>query len=343
MRIRSAALPKLGVAACDYMSVMLGSSTELDMHHPSPWPALPYAAWRDTCTTLHLWSQIVGKIRLATTPWLNHGWHVALYVDASGLTTSPMPRTGGSSELRFDFVDEVLACDLSDGRRRSIPLAPQSVAEFKTATLRMLADLGITVAIRDLPCEIAGATPFSRDHVPRAYDGDAARRFHQALIEVDRVFKQFRTGFLGKASPVHFFWGSFDLAVTRFSGRRAPLYQGTAPGVAPNVMQEAYSHEVSSAGFWPGGAGVDASFYSYAYPEPPGFKDAPVAPAGAYYSEMLREFLLPYEVARTAPDPEKTLLAFLQSTYEAAANAAHWDRPTLECVQGRAGVCRPMS
>jgi hypothetical protein len=312
------------------------------MHQRNSWPALPYEAWRDTCTTLHLWSQVVGKIRLATTPWLNHSWHVALYVDASGLTTSPMPRDGGTFELRFDFVDQVLACELSDGRRASIPLAPQSVAHFKSATLRMLADLGITVPIRDLPCEIPGATPFSLDQETRVYDGDAARRFHQALSEADRVFKQFRTGFLGKASPVHFFWGSFDLAVTRFSGRRAPLFQAPVPGLAPIVMQEAYSHEVSSAGFWPGGAGMDASFYSYAYPEPPGFKDAQVAPAGAGYSETLREFVLPYEVVCTASDPDATLLTFLQSTYDAAANAAHWDRAALECVEGRAGVCRPV-
>ena len=312
------------------------------MPHDNHWPALPYDEWRDTCTTLHLWSQVIGKIRLATTPWLNHGWHVALYVDASGLTTSPMPCDGASFELRLDFVDQVLKCDTSNGRRGSVPLAPQTVAQFKTATIRMLADLGITVAIRDMPCEIPGATPFSHDHVPRAYDGDAARRFHSVLSEVDRVFKQFRTGFLGKASPVHFFWGSFDLAVTRFSGRRAPLYEGTAPGVAPIVMQEAYSHELSSAGFWPGGAGADASFYSYAYPEPPGFKESSVAPETASYSETLREFLLPYEEVRTASNPDEALLAFLQSTYEAAANTAHWDRAALECAPGRAGVCRPV-
>ena len=310
------------------------------MPHDKHWPALPYDEWRDTCTTLHLWSQVVGKIRLATTPWLNHGWQVALYVDATGLTTSPMPCDGANFELRFDFVDQMLKCHTNDGRRRSIPLAPQTVAQFKAATIGMLADLGITVAIRDLPCEIAGATPFSRDHAPRVYDGDAARRFHGVLSEVDRVFKQFRTGFLGKASPVHFFWGSFDLAVTRFSGRRAPLFEGTAPGLAPIVMQEAYSHEVSSAGFWPGGAGTDASFYSYAYPEPPGFMDASVAPEGARYSDTMREFLLPYEAVRTASDPDAVLLAFLQSTYEAAANAAHWDRAVLECALGRAGVCR---
>jgi hypothetical protein len=310
------------------------------MNDSEAWPALPYREWRDTYATLHLWTQVIGKIRLRQTPWINHSWHVALYVDAFGLTTSPMPRDGGNFELRFDFVDQVLTCALSDGRRGSVPLAPQSVAQFKAATLGMLADLGIIVTIRDLPCEIAGATPFSQDRAPRAYDGDAARRFHRALSEVDRVFKKFRTGFLGKASPVHFFWGSFDLAVTRFSGRRAPLHPGTAPGLAPIVMQEAYSHEVSSAGFWPGGAGMDASFYSYAYPEPPGFKEAPVAPAGARYDETLREFVLPYEMVRTASDPDTTLLAFLQSTYEAAANAAQWDRAALECAPGRTGICR---
>ena len=312
------------------------------MKHDSAWPALPYDSWRDTCTTLHLWSQVVGKIRLATTPWLNHSWHVALYVDARGLTTSPMPRDGGIFELRFDFIDQALMCDTDDGRRGSVPLEAQSVAHFKTATMRMLDALGIAVTIRDKPCEIAGAIPFSRDDAPRAYDGDAARRFHRALVQVDRVFKQFRTGFVGKASPVHFFWGSFDLAVTRFSGRPAPRHGGTAPGVAPIIMQEAYSHEVSSAGFWPGGAGADASFYSYAYPEPPGFKDARVAPAQAGYSDSFSEFLLPYDAVRAADDPDATLLAFLQSTYEAAANAAHWDRAALECPPGRPAVCRPV-
>jgi len=307
------------------------------------WPALRYGEWGGTCTTLHLWSQVVGKIRLATTPWLNHSWHVTLYVDALGLATSLM--TGGRAgfELRFDFNEQALVCVTSDGRRGIVPLVPQSVARFKAATMQMLADLGIHVPIRDMPCEIAGAVPFSRDDAPRAYDGEAARRFHRVLLQVDRVFKQFRTGFVGKQSPVHFFWGSFDLAVTRFSGRRAPLFEGSAPGVAPIVMQEAYSHEVSSAGFWPGGADVDASFYSYAYPEPAGFKDAAVAPAGASYSATLREFVLPYEAVRTAPDPDAALLEFLQSTYVAAANAASWDRAALECAPGRPGVCRGLS
>jgi hypothetical protein len=305
------------------------------------WPSLHYDSWRDTCTTLHLWTQVVGKIRLATTPWLNHSWHVPLYVDARGLTTSLMSWRGNNFELRFDFVDDELVCATSDGRASGIGLRPQSVAQFKDAAMRMLEGLGIHIAITDLPCEIEGAIPLSQDSAPRAYDAEAARRFHGALCEVDRVLKQFRTGFIGKSSPVHFFWGSFDLAVTRFSGRRAPPYQGKAPGVAPIVMQEAYSHEVSSAGFWPGGAGVDASFYSYAYPEPAGFKDARVAPSAASYSETFREFLLPYEAVRTARDPDATLLSFLTTTYEAAANAGKWDREALESELGRPGVCRP--
>jgi hypothetical protein len=304
------------------------------------WPALHYDDWRDTCTTLHLWTQVVGKIRLATAPWLNHSWHVTLYVDTRGLTTSPMPAKDGTFELRFDFLDDALTCTRDDDRRGSVALAPQSVAKFKEETLAMLRELGIDVAIRDLPCEIEGAIPFSQDVAMRAYDADAARRFHRALSQVDRVLKRFRSGFIGKASPVHFFWGSFDLAVTRFSGRRAPRYEGKAPGLAPIVMQEAYSHEVSSAGFWPGGPGIDASFYSYAYPEPPRFRAAPVKPAQARYDETLREFILPYETVRTARDPDAALLAFLTSTYEAAANAGKWDRAALECPMGRAGVCR---
>jgi hypothetical protein len=210
-----------------------------------------------------------------------------------------MPCQRGSFELRFDFIEQVLTCRTSDGSGGSVPLVSQSVAQFKSATLRILAELGIAVDISDKPCEIADAIPFSQDHALRKYDADAARRFHRVLTQVDRLFKQFRTGFLGKSSPVHFFWGSFDLAVTRFSGRRAPLYQGAAPGVAPLVMQEAYSHEVSSAGFWPGNADVDACFYSYAYPEPSGFKNSPVSPAHAAYNEALREFLLPYDVVRS--------------------------------------------
>jgi len=306
------------------------------------WPELPYAAWKDTCQTLQLWTQIVGKIRLARTPWLNHSWHVTLYVNARGLTTSPIPDGARTFQIDFDFIDHVLWLRTSDGHFRQVVLKPMTVAEFYGDVMHALSELGIAVKINGKPNEIPDAIPFAEDRVHAAYDRDYANRFWRVLSASNEVFAQFRTGFLGKASPVHFFWGSFDLAVTRFSGRRAPLFAGTAPGVAPIVMQEAYSHEVSSAGFWPGGAGADASFYSYAYPEPHGFKNAPVAPAGASYSETLREFLLPYEVVRKASDPDAVLLAFLQSTYEAAANAAHWDRAALECAPGRAGVCRPV-
>src|SRR4051812_14871768 len=297
------------------------------------WPELPFAAWRDSCETLQLWTQIVGKIRLAKTPWLNHSWHVALYVMPRGLTTSPVPDGARTFQIDFDFIDHVLRIATSDGALEEIALRPVSVARFYAAVMAALAELGIAVAIDETPNELPQPIKFSRDEQHAAYDPEAVGRFHQVLVNADRVFKQFRTAFLGKASPVHFFWGSFDLAVTRFSGRRAPAFQGTAPGLAPNVMQEAYSHEVSSAGFWPGGAGVDASFYSYAYPEPPEFKHAPLAPEDAKYSEALREFVLPYEVVRTASDPEAVLLTFLQSTYEAAAETAHWDRTALECTQ----------
>jgi Family of unknown function (DUF5996) len=312
----------------------------MDEADASAWPALPYQAWSETCATLHLWTQIVGKVRMAKTPWLNHSWHVPLYVNALGLTTSPIPHGSLMFEIQFDFVNHALACTVSNGRAARFSLIPQSVADFKSAVLAMLDSAGIAVSIRDRPCEIAGAIPFSEDRSHAAYDGHYAQQFWRTLVEIDRVFKHFRTGFIGKCSPVHFFWGSFDLAVTRFSGRRAPLHPGTAPGVAPMVMQEAYSHEVSSVGFWPGGGAADASFYSYAYPEPAGFRDAPVAPAGASYSAALGEFLLPYESVRTAPDPAGTLLAFLQSTYEAAAVSANWDRAALECTLGQAGVCR---
>jgi hypothetical protein len=304
------------------------------------WPALHYADWSDTCATLHLWTQIVGKIRLGQTPWLNHGWHVPLYVTARGLATSPIPYEARSFEIRFDFHEHALAIDVDDGARMRLPLRPQTVAGFYRDVLAALASLGIAVGIDERPCEIAGAIPFSRDDAHASYDADSAQRFWHVLLRVDRVFEKFRTGFLGKCSPVHFFWGSFDLAVTRFSGRRAPLFSGTAPGVAARVMQEAYSHEVSSAGFWPGGNGVDASFYSYAYPEPPGFRHASVRPDSAFFSESLREFLLPYEAVRTAADPDSTLLAFLESTYSAAADCGDWDRAALECPPGRPGVCR---
>ena len=307
---------------------------------PPAWPELSYAEWHDTCSTLHLWTQIVGKIRLAQTPWLNHSWHVALYVTTRGLTTSPIPHGSRTFEMAFDFADHVLTIDVSDGRRRRIPLRPRTVAEFHAEVMQALSELRIPVTIGELPCEIAGAIPFSQDRSHGAYDAAYARRFAQVLVQCDRVMKQFRTGFIGKSSPVHFFWGSFDLAVTRFSGRVAPAFPGKVPGVAAPVMREAYSHEVSSAGFWPGGNGIEhAAFYSYAYPTPPDFRGCPVQPEGAYFSEALGEFLLPYDLVRAAPDPDAALLSFLQSTYEAAARSAHWDRAALERAPGAPGVC----
>jgi hypothetical protein len=307
------------------------------------WPDLPYLAWKETCATLHLWTQIVGKVRLAFTPWLNHSWHVPLYVTARGLTTSPIPYHDRAFEIVFDFNAGVLDLTTSDGAQRQIALAPRTVAEFHALVIAALAELGIAARITDLPSEIPDAIPFSRDRQHGAYDAEYARRFWQVLLQVDRVFKQFRTGFIGKASPVHFFWGSFDLAVTRFSGRRAPPHPGGAPGLSNAVMREAYSHEVSSAGFWPGGGGIDqAAFYSYAYPEPDGFRAAAVRPAGAAFNATLGEFLLPYEAVCTAPDPDATLLAFLQSTYAAAASAGKWDRAALECQMGIPGVPRPV-
>jgi hypothetical protein len=307
------------------------------------WPELPYAAWKDTCATLHLWTQVIGKVRLALTPWLNHSWHVPLYVTARGLTTSPIPCEDRSFEIAFDFIAHLLYVTTSDGACRQIALRPQAVADFRASVLSTLGDLGIRVAITDLPSEIPQAIRLSHDRVHASYDAEYAHRFWRVLVQADRLFKQFRTGFIGKASPVHFFWGSFDLAVTRFSGRRAPPHPGGAPGLNDAVMREAYSHEVSSAGFWPGGGGIDhAAFYSYAYPVPERFKSSAVRPAAAYFDDTLGEFLLPYDAVRSAPDRDAALLAFLQSTYEAAANTANWDRAALEGAPGVPGVPRPI-
>ena len=308
------------------------------------WPELPYEQWRDTAATLQLWTQIVGKIRLAKTPWLNHSWHVALYVTARGLTTSPIPYGNRSFELQFDFLEHALRIEVNDGGQRKIALQPRSVADFYRALMQAMQELGIPVAIKEHPCEIAGAISFSTDETHASYDADYAQRFWRALVQMDRVFKQFRTAFLGKRSPVHFFWGSFDLTVTGFGGPRAPLFEGKAPGVAVEVMREAYSHEVSSAGFWPGGNGIDfPAFYSYAYPTLEPFKTQPVKPAAAYFSAALGEFLLPYDAVRTAADPDAMLMEFLQSTYEAAANTAKWERGALECSVGLPGVPRGVS
>jgi hypothetical protein len=306
-----------------------------------PWPELPAAAWRETCETLHLWTQIVGKIRLVRAPWLNHSWHVVLYVTARGLTTSPIPDGTRSFQIDFDFIDHHLRISTSDGARRQFALAGQSVASFYAAVMADLAELGIHVVIDEMPNELPEPIRFSLDNKHATYDPNAVRRFLQILVNADRVFKQFRTGFLGKASPVHFFWGSFDLAVTRFSGRRAPRHPGGVPYLSDDVACEAYSHEVSSAGFWPGSGAIDyPAFYCYAYPEPAGFRAAPVRPDAAFFSEALSEFILPYDAVRTAAQPDRVLLDFLQSSYEAAANAAKWDRDALECTLGRPGVVR---
>jgi hypothetical protein len=305
------------------------------------WPELPVAAWRETYATLHLWTQIVGKIRLSRAPWLNHSWHVVLYVTARGLTTSPIPDGTRTFQIDFDFIDHLLRISRSDGATRQFALARQSVASFYASVMAALGELGIHLAIDEMPNELPEPIRFSQDNLHASYDPDAVRRFFQILVNVDRVFRQFRTGFLGKASPVHFFWGSFDLAVTRFSGRRAPRHPGGVPYLSDEVACEAYSHEVSSAGFWPGSGAIDyPAFYSYAYPEPAGFRTAPVRPDAAFFSEALGEFVLPYDAVRTAAQPDQALLEFLQSTYEAAANCAKWDRDALECALGQPGVVR---
>jgi hypothetical protein len=306
-----------------------------------PWPELPTAVWRETYSTLHLWTQIVGKIRLVRSPWLNHSWHVALYVSPRGLTTSPIPDGTRTFQIDFDFIDHLLRISTSDGAQRQFALAGQSVASFYAAVMSALVELEIPTAIDEMPNELPDPIRFSQDRQHASYDPDAVRRLLQILVNADRVFKQFRTGFLGKASPVHFFWGSFDLAVTRFSGRRAPRHPGGVPHLSDDVACEAYSHEVSSAGFWPGSGAIDyPAFYCYAYPEPVGFRAAKVHPDAAFFSEALGEFILPYDAVRTAANPDQALLEFLQSTYEAAADAAKWDRDALECTVGQPGVVR---
>jgi hypothetical protein len=302
------------------------------------WPELPYAAWKDTCVTLQLWMQIVGKIRLALMPWLNHSWHVTLGVTAHGLATPLISTLQRDFQIELDFIDHTLWIRTAGDHVRQVMLRPVSVAEFYADVLIALGELGIAVKIDEMPNEIPDAIPFSQDRIHASYDPDFANRFWRVLLRAHDVFSRFRTAFLGKASPVHFFWGSFDLAVTRFSGRRAPPHPGGIPHLSDAVVREAYSHEVSSAGFWPGGGPIDhAAFYSYAYPAPDGFAAAPVRPAQAFFSKELGEFLLPYDAVRTAPDPDAALMEFLQSTYEAAANAAKWDRASLECGVGEVG------
>jgi hypothetical protein len=306
------------------------------------WPDLPYAGWRDAARTLHLWTQIVGKVRLRLTPWLNHGWQVPLYVTARGLGTSPMPAGPDLCDIEFDFIDHRLVARSSCGKGGSFPLEAQTVAEFYRKALELLNDLGVAVAINEMPNEVPNPVRFSQDYAHAGYDAAAAHDFWRALIQVDRVFKLFRSGFLGKASPVHFFWGSFDLAVTRFSGRPAPRHPGGIPGLPDPVTREAYSHEVSSAGFWPGSeAFPQPAFYSYAYPEPAGFRQRTVTP-GARFDATLGEFILPYETVRVAADPDAVLLDFLSTTYAAAADCGGWDRAALDCPVGVPGRVRPL-
>jgi hypothetical protein len=308
------------------------------------WPELPYAAWKDSCATLQLWTQIVGKTRLALTPWLNHSWHVTFEVTARGIATPLIHAGTRALQIEFDFIDHALTVRTSDGQMRSLQLRPMTVAEFFVKYLSVLSGLCIDVAIDDVPNEIADAIPFRQDTAHAAYDPDFANRFWRVLLASHEAFSHFRTAFLGKVSPVHFFWGSFDLAVTRFSGRRAPLHPGGVPHLPDAVVREAYSHEVSSAGFWPGGGAIDyPAFYSYAYPAPDGFSNARVEPAEAFFSADLGEFVLPYDAVRTAPDPKAQLMAFLESTYAAAAQRANWDRTALECGLGACGKPRPMA
>ena len=306
------------------------------------WPDLPYADWRDTALTLQLWTQIIGKVRLRLTPWLNHGWQVPLYVTARGLGSSPIPIGDETIEIEFDFIAHRLVARTSRGDTGSLQLRPEAVADFYRRAMGLLRRLGVAVIINQMPNELADPIPFAQDRTHSSYDPAAVHRFWRALLQADRVFKLFRTSFLGKASPVHFFWGSFDLAVTRFSGRRAPLHPGGVPGLPDAVTREAYSHEVSSAGFWPGSpAFPQAAFYSYAYPEPAGFRDRP-ASAGARFEPALGEFILPYEAVRTAADPDALLLDFLMTTYAAAADAGYWDRAALECPLGVPARVRPV-
>jgi len=295
------------------------------------WPELNYADWKDTCSTLHMWTQIVGKIRLTLSPWTNHSWHVTLYVTSRGLTTSPIPHGSDTFEIRFDFVDHNLRILKSDGGQRVIELKPRSVADFCRAVMAALDELKLPVKIDMVPNEIVNPIPFDKDETHHAYDAEYANRFWRVLVQADRVFKEFRSRFCGKCSPVHFFWGSFDFAVTRFSGRTAPPHPGGIPHLPDAITREAYSQEVSSLGFWPGADVLpQALFYSYAYPEPAGFGKTRVKPDAASYNSELREFVVPYDAVRTAKLPDEALLDFAQSTYDAASTLGKWDRVALE-------------
>ncbi|OZM70209.1 hypothetical protein CFN78_26170 [Amycolatopsis antarctica] len=293
------------------------------------WPALRVADWEDTRDTLHMWTQIVGKLRLVHAPLLNHWWQVTLYLSPRGLTTGNVPYSDGAFDIEFDFVEHQLRIRTSDGAGRTVALEPKTVAEFYEQTMRALDELGIEATIQDRPNEVDPAIPFAEDHQHASYDPRAAHLFWRQLLQADRVIGEFRSHFVGKVSPVHFFWGAMDLACTRFSGRPAPEHPGGAPNCGDWVMVEGYSRELSSCGFWPGG-GEEGAFYAYAYPEPEGFADHPVGPDGAYYSVENGQFLLPYEAVRTAADPDAALTRFLHDTYEAAAQHGGWDRASLE-------------
>lgn len=294
------------------------------------WPALPIASWADTFATLHMLTQIVGKTRLALAPMQNHWWQVALYVTERGMTTSAMPYRDLALAVDFDFIDHAVIIRTSSGATRSVPLVQRSVSEFYIEYLDVLRDIGVEARIRGIPSEVEVAIPFAQDTQHATYDAESANRWWRVMLQVDRVLKEFRGRFEGKASPVHFFWGSFDIAATRFSGRAAPVHPGGAPNCPDYVMVEAYSRECSSCGFWPGGGTQEAAFYSYAYPEPEAYAGYPVRPDAAYYDPGMREFILPYDAVSNSASPDETLLQFLQSTYEAAADLAAWDRNALE-------------
>lgn len=295
-----------------------------------PWPELPLTEWKDTYNTLHMWTQIIGKIRLILSPFINHWWNTTFYVSSRGLTTSSIPYNNQYFQIDFDFIAHRMIIETSNGSTKTIALRPCTVADFYKETMETLGSLGISVTIWTTPVEVQDRTPFEEDYKHTSYDPEYAQRFWRILVQSSRVFTIFRSRFTGKASPVHFFWGAFDLAATRFSGRSAPPHPGV-PNCGRFVMIDAYSHELSSCGFWPGGGPVDEpAFYAYAYPEPKGFKDYPIHPAGAFYQKEMNEFILPYDLVRTAKSPDEFLLSFLQSTYEAAAINAKWDRQALE-------------
>lgn len=310
------------------------------MKHPATsadaWPDLPVVAWTDTLETLHMWTQVVGKIRLVESPWINHSWSVPLYVTSTGLTTSLVPYGTKGFELAFDFLADELRLSTTTGERRQIALEPRTVASFHAAVMQAMLEVGMPVSIHPVPSEVAEAIPFPKDTTHRSYERDHVRALWRALVQANRVFTHFRAGFLGKASPVHFFWGSFDLAVTRFSGRSAPAHPGGVPNFPDDVAREAYSHEVTSCGFWPGNRESPTPiFYAYAYPSPDGFAKAKVEPAEAFWLEQLGEFALPYDEVRKAADPDAYLASFLESTHAAAAELAGWDRAALECESPR--------